>query len=152
MHEITYQKALSKAAALCSKSEKCISDIRTKLFQWKLPSHEHDQIIDYLISEKFIDEERFARHFVRDKFRFNQWGRVKIRYHLSGKGIEGSLINEAIANEIDDEQYLVVLKKLAKEKLKTIKAETDFARKGKLMQFLSGRGFELDAISKILNE
>ncbi|HKK82055.1 MAG TPA: regulatory protein RecX, partial [Prolixibacteraceae bacterium] len=94
------KKALSKCMALCSKSEKCISDIRKKLSNWQLPEEETQQVIDNLIDEKFIDEQRFAESFMRDKFRFNHWGKIKIIYHLKAKGISSGDIAHGI-NEID---------------------------------------------------
>lgn len=147
MAEITYQNALSKAAALCSKSEKCTSDIRKKLYNWGLDPEFHEKLITYLINEKYIDEERFARFYVRDKFRFNQWGKVKIRYRLVMKGVPQRLIDKAVYEEIDENEYRYLAKDLAQKKLKSIKAETDFERKGKLMRFLSGKGFEPDLIN-----
>ncbi|MFB6342079.1 regulatory protein RecX [Saccharicrinis sp. FJH62] len=152
MAEITYQNALSRAAALCSRSEKCITDIRKKLFDWKLNPADHDKMISYLVSEKYIDEERFTRFYVRDKFRFNQWGKVKIRYQLYGKGIPELIINTTLEEEINPEDYQQLAYDLAKTKLKYIKAENEFERKGKLMRFLSGKGFEPDLINQIADK
>lgn len=149
---ITYQNALSKAAFLCSKSEKCVSDMRTKLYQWKLPADEHQRLIDYLLSEKYIDEERFTIYFVRDKFRFNKWGRVKIRYHLQHKEISESFIRAAFESEIDENDYRALVLSLAQSKLKSIKANSDFEKRGKLMQYLSGRGFEPDVVSQAITD
>ena len=146
---MSYQNALSRAAALCSRSEKCISDIRKKLYDWKLNPDDHDRLIEYLVCEKYIDEERFTRFYVRDKFRFNQWGKLKIRYRLFGKGIPENIIQTALFEEIDQEEYQKLAYDLAKSKLKYIKAEDAFERKGKLMRFLSGKGFEPDLINKI---
>ncbi|NOZ34188.1 MAG: hypothetical protein GXO80_02695 [Chlorobi bacterium] len=76
---ITYQKALNKAMYLCSKAEKCKSDIRKKLYEWKANPDEYDNIINQLEEQKFIDEVRFVKYYVRDKFEFNKWGKIKIK-------------------------------------------------------------------------
>ncbi|MCF8362431.1 MAG: RecX family transcriptional regulator [Prolixibacteraceae bacterium] len=143
------KKALSKCMALCSKSEKCISDIRNKLEKWQLPDGETQIIIDSLIDEKFIDEQRFAESFVRDKFRFNYWGKIKITYHLKAKGISSADIAHAM-QEINEEEYFITLKELLTQKNKSVKAETDYERKAKLIRFAQGRGFDYDMINKAL--
>lgn len=152
MSEMTYQKALAKAAALCSKSEKCVSDIIAKLKLWQVSGSDQERLIKYLISEKYIDEERFTRFFVRDKFRFNHWGKIKIRHHLIAKSIPERLIQEALEQEIDEAEYLDVAKKLLEARLKSIRFKTDFEKRGKLMQYLSGRGFEPDVIGRVLSD
>ena len=144
------QWALSRAMSICSKTEKCVSDIQKKLDQWEVEPNATQEIIDRLISEKFIDEERFARYYARDKFRFNQWGKVKITYQLKMKQISSQIVHEAL-NEIDEEEYLAVLKKLIQEKARKTKFKNEFDKKAKLIRFAQGKGFELDLISKALN-
>ena len=79
--------ALTKAQNLCATQEKCISDIRKKLFDWKLPSTEHDSVINTLLEDKFIDEQRYALFYTKDKFNYNKWGKIKIEYALKQKNI-----------------------------------------------------------------
>ena len=69
----------------CSKAEHCIDDVRQKLWTWKVPTEEHDDIINTLIDNNFINEQRYAEAFVKDKFRFNHWGRIKISLMLRAK-------------------------------------------------------------------
>ena len=145
------KKALSKCMALCSKSEKCISDIRKKLSNWQLNEDDAQHIIDTLIDEKFIDENRFADSFVRDKFRFNHWGKIKITYQLKAKGISSSHIVIAL-EQIDNEEYSNTLTELLSQKNKSIKAETGYERKAKLVRFAQGRGFEYEIIRNIIGE
>jgi regulatory protein len=143
------KKALSKCMALCSKSEKCISDIRKKLEKWQLPEGELQKVIDALVEEKFIDEQRFAESFVRDKFRFNHWGKIKITHHLKAKGIVSTHIARAM-QEIDEEDYLKTLKELLAQKNKSVKADNNYERKAKLIRFAQGRGFDYEIINKAL--
>ncbi len=87
-----YKKALNKAAVLCSRQEYSAYDIRKKLVNWELSEEEVEQAMSRLISEKFIDDSRYAGYYVRDKFQFNGWGRIKIRYQLRGKGVSSLII------------------------------------------------------------
>jgi regulatory protein len=146
---LRYELALSKAMDLCSKAEKCVSDIQTKLNEWGVVHTDSQKIIATLIAEKFIDQERYARYFVRDKFRFNQWGRVKIVFMLKSKKIPSALIEDAL-QEIDDEAYNELLIKLLKEKSKKTKFINEYDKKGKLIRFAQSRGFEFEAINDAL--
>lgn len=146
-----YGQALSKAMALCSKSEKCIWDIQQKLNDWGVEPAEAQKIIKNLIAEKFIDEERYVRFFVRDKFVFNQWGKVKIAFMLKSKKVPASLIEEALRG-IDHEAYLDLLVKLLGDKSKKTKFVNEYDRKVKLVRFAQSRGFEFDTIEKALDE
>jgi len=145
----TYNQALSKAMAICSKAEKCVSDIQQKLNDWGIEQADAQKIIKTLIAEKFIDEERFTRYFVRDKFRFNQWGKVKIVFMLKSKKIPATLIEDAL-QEISDEAYLELLVKLLKDKVKKTKFINEYDKKGKLVRFAQSKGFEFDVISQAL--
>jgi regulatory protein len=140
------QQALSKAMAICSKAEKCVSDIQQKLNDWGIEQADSQKIIKTLIAEKFIDEERYTRYFVRDKFRFNQWGKVKIVFMLKSKKIPTAQIDEALL-EINDENYLELLVKLLKDKAKKTKFVNEYDKKGKLVRFAQSKGFEFEAIN-----
>lgn len=96
------------ATALCARSERCRSDLAAKLRLRGCPSAEATALLDRLEREGFIDEERFARAFVADKFRFDRWGRIKISQHLRLKGISSATISEALG-QIDEEEYLKAL-------------------------------------------
>lgn len=151
MNQIDTQQALSRAMALCSKAEKCKSEIHKKLQTWGVASNDAPLIIDALEKQKFIDEERFARYYVRDKYRFNKWGRVKINYMLRGLKISNEHI-EAGFSEIDEGEYLHTLDDLLGQKLKGLKFVNTFDRDGKLMRFAQSRGFESDLIVKALSK
>lgn len=141
----TYGQALSKAMALCSKSEKCISEIKQKLYDWNVEPDDKQKIIDYLVSERFIDESRFVNYYVRDKFKFNQWGKVKIGFMLKGKQLPPELITEAL-NNIEEEAYIEQLERMLTEKARKTKFTDAYDRKAKLIRFAHSRGFEYDAI------
>lgn len=144
------KEAYSRATALCSKSEKCMSDIRKKLFDWHIDLEDHDAVIDDLVENKYIDEERFATYFVRDKFRFNGWGRVKIKHHLAQKRIPSYLIDQAMS-EIETDVYMESLKHALEVKNRSIKSEDKYERHNKLMRFAAGRGFTPDEVNAVLD-
>lgn len=144
------KEALSKCMAICSKAEKCVSDIQKKLDNWDVPEQLAARIVDELISQKFIDEDRFTKFYVRDKFRFNQWGKIKISFMLKSKGIHQNQIDDGLA-EIGDQEYLETLQNLIQAKLKKIKFKDEYDKKSKLIRFAQSRGFEYDAISKVVD-
>ena len=99
---------------------------------------------------RYVDDERYARAFVKDKIRYNKWGRRKVQQALWMKRIDDD-IQQTVLNEVDDEEYLRVLKPLLKQKSKSIKAENDYERNQKLVRFALGRGFTFDIIKQCLN-
>lgn len=146
---LTYEEALYKSAAYCSQSEHCISELKNKLAQWNVTESDQLRIIRYLMEEKYIDEKRFAIAYVKDKFRYNKWGKIKIRLELNLKRIEKELI-EAALETIDSDEYSEMIIRLAKDKEKKLTYRNEYERKGKLYRFLAGKGFEMDVISRLL--
>ena len=139
-----------KASYYCSLSEHCIQKVREKLVQWETPKEYIDPIIDKLLEDDYINEERFARAFVKDKFRFNHWGRIKISTHLRALGISSENIATAM-QEIDDEEYTKMLDEIVEKKRKTIKNGTDYEIRAKLLRHALSRGFEYDLVASQLN-
>ena len=148
MKELTTQEAFNKAAACCSGAEYCLSDIQKKLDKWGLGAAQQKEVLTRLQAEKFIDEARFSRCFVRDKFRYNQWGRIKIMQAFRLKNIPDTCCREALT-EIEEEEYLCVLRKLLQSKARSVKAASDYERNGKLIRFGLSRGFEMNAITRL---
>ena len=143
--------AFSKAAFFCSQAEKCTSEIQEKLKLWGLNEDDSQAVIDELKSEKYIDDERFARAYVKDKFRFNHWGKQKIEFMLRAKKINQEILELAF-EEIEDESYLDEIKRLLAEKAKSIKAKDQYDKRNKLMRFALGRGFESGKVYTALKE
>lgn len=133
--------AYDKAAVLCSRSEYCTYEIGEKLKLWGLSPKEAVLVIENLIAEKYIDDERFARAYAKDKFKFNRWGKQKIAYMLRSKNIPAEIIELAF-EEIEDENYTDKLRILLADKTKSIKAKDNYDLRNKLMRFALGRGFE----------
>ncbi len=148
---LSYKEALKNAAVLCSKSEKCSSDLIIILGKSGLTPDEISTAIEYLKKEKFIDDKRFTVHYISDKFRLNKWGKVKIAYMLRQKHIEAQLIEESMAT-IPEDDYEVVLRDLLRSKAKSLKASNSWERKQKLAVYAQGRGFESDLAFRIAGE
>jgi regulatory protein len=146
-----YNQALAKAMQRCSKAEKCSSDLLEKLKEWGVSTHDQKKIISYLIDERFIDDERFATLYVREKFRFNQWGRIKIGFMLKGKQLPEAIIAKAL-NSIDPTTYHETLTNLLQQKARSLKNIDPYELKAKLIRFAQSRGFEFEEIEKVLKQ
>ena len=147
--EYTVDELLHKAASYCSISEHCIFEVEEKLTAWGVCDSDKKEIINRLISEDFINEKRFCTYFVKDKFRFNKWGKIKISYALKQKKLKDELINKALAT-IDDGEYEEMLASILKTKLKGLKYEFEYEKQGKLFNFAQSRGFESQVIYRIV--
>ena len=149
MKQKTEQEALATLSALCAGGEHCTQEMLDKMARWELPDEAQARVMEYLINNKYIDEERFTRAFVLDKIRYNKWGRRKIEQALWQKRIPKD-IQTKILNETDDEEYLDVLRPLLKSKRRTIKASNDYELNQKLTKFALSRGFTFDLIRQCI--
>ena len=148
---MNYETALNRAAGLCSTSEHCTKEIQDKLQKWGLSPIEIERAINYLIDEKYIDNSRFCRAYAKDKLRYNHWGRIKIRTMLHQLVLSSSEIEEGLA-AIDEEEYLQVLREVAKQKEHSIHDEDEYARMGKLARHLLSHGFESDLVMELCRQ
>lgn len=148
--ETDTKQAFKKLAALCSKSEHCSGEMLRKMRLWGMDEEAQAEVMALLVANKFIDDERYCRFFVNDKIKYNKWGRRKIEQALWQKQMNGD-IAQKILDEIDDSEYLSVLKPLLKNKERSIKASNDYERKMKLMKFAVGRGFTIDLIRQCID-
>ena len=146
---MSYDEILYKLTAKCSVSEQCMSDIEAKLSRYDLTEEERTRILRHLVEEKYIDDRRYAEAFVRDKYRFNKWGRIKIAQGLRMKGIDSETISTAM-KAIDEAEYLDILRDLIKAKRKSTRGKNDYEINGKLVRFATGRGFEYAAIRQCM--
>lgn len=144
-----YKKILDRAARLCSTGEKCQHDVREKMISWGLNEEDAETAILFLANNKFIDDQRFATHYVRDKLRFNKWGRVKIRYALLQKKVAADIIDACIS-EIDPSLYNEILDQIILSKIKSIGQPNTAQKKSKLLRFAAQRGFTSSEIFEAL--
>ena len=148
---ISHAEALEKARKMCAADEKCRFDVRKKLFDWGVSSGDTEKIINKLVSDKFLDEWRFARLFAEGKFRNNKWGKIKISHELIRKNIAKNIIEDAL-RRIDETEYLGVLKKELTKKQRSISAEDDWQLKAKLHRYASSKGYENELINQVLDK
>ena len=148
--EMTEQEAYLQLAALCAQAEHCQQEMRDKMRRWELDETAQNRIVTRLIKERYIDDERYARAFVKDKIRYNKWGRRKVQQALWLKHIDTD-IQQRVLDEIDEKEYLDVLRPLLKQKRKSVKAESDYELNQKLVRFALGRGFGFDIIRQCLD-
>lgn len=148
--ETTEQEAYLQLAALCAQAEHCQQEMRDKMKRWEMAPEVQERVIARLIKERYINDERYARAFVKDKIRYNKWGRRKVQQELWMKHIDDD-IQQRVLSEVDDTEYHAVLKPLLKQKAKSIKAENDYELTQKLVRFALGRGFTYDIIRQCLD-
>ena len=143
-------QALPKIQHFCAYQERCHAEVIDKLYSFGLNKKDIDQIVTQLIEDNYLNEERFARSFVNDKFRFNKWGRTKIEYQLKAKKVSAYNIKSGM-KAIDEYDYLKLLEKEANNKLESLHKEKNVRTKNaKVFQYLLGRGFESNLISEVL--
>ena len=105
------EELYKKISKYCAYQERCRSEVMTKMRHIGADSRQCTEMLVILEQEGFVDDERYARAYVRGKFRINGWGRLKIRNGLRAKLIDSSLIETAIKEEINEEEYMELLKK-----------------------------------------
>ena len=147
---ITEQEALQKLSALCARAEHSSGEMLEKMRRWQLSEDARERVLDRLIDENFVDDERFARLFVREKIRFDRWGRRKIEQALYQKGV-ASDISRRVLDEVDDETYVAELKKLIAAKRRSVTAESDYELRAKLTKYALGRGFGYNVIRQCID-
>ena len=148
---LTPDQVLDKMAKYCAYQERCVKDVKDKLKTFDLPQAEKDKILDYLLDNRFVNDERFAKSFVRGKVNQSGWGLNKIRFHLVQKGIAKETIDEALG-QTDEEVYRQRLIDILKTKAKTVKAENNFEKKRKLAAYAMQKGFEGSLVWEVLKE
>ena len=144
-------QVLDKMAKYCAYQERCVKDVTEKLKTYDLPAKDREAILLYLLDNRFVNDERFTKAFVKGKVNQSGWGLNKIRFHLTQKGLSKELIANAL-QEQDAEIYRQRLIDILKAKSKTIKAESDFERTRKLAAFAMQRGFEASLVWEVLKE
>lgn len=149
--ECSAEETRVKAEAYCSASERCKTEVVQKMKSWGTPCSAMEEILAYLEKERFIDERRYARAYVRDKYRFSQWGRIKIAQSLRMKCLSEQNIEKGMA-EIDEKEYLSILTALLIKKMRTVKARNSYELNGKLIRFAAGHGYEMDEILSCLKQ
>ena len=148
---LSADQILDKMAKYCAYQERSVKDVTDKLKTFEISEKERLDILNYLVDNRFVNNERFAKAFVRGKINQSGWGLNKIRFHLIQKGIEKTLIEEAL-QVADGETYRQRLVDILQSKAKTVKAANDFEKKRKLAAYAMQRGFEASLVWDVLKE
>lgn len=144
----TVKEATIKLMQFCAYRDRSQKEVETKLKEMRMIPQACEQITIQLMQENFLNEERFARSFVRGKFRIKKWGRIKIKQELKKRDISAPLIKSGFT-EIDDSEYFNTLEEVAGKKLKLIKESNPYKKKQKLIYYLQQRGFEIPLILEV---
>lgn len=147
---MTEQEAYLRLTALCAQAEHCEQEMRDKMKRWELNETAQDHVIERLVKERYVDDARYARAFVKDKIRYNKWGRRKVQQALWQKRIDPA-IQQEVLDEIDEKEYLDILRPLLKQKRRSIKAESDYEQNQKLVRFALSRGFDFGIIRQCID-
>lgn len=150
-HQYTEKEAYLKLSALCAMGEHCCYDMMKKMRNWDMNEGSEERIIAQLIKEKFIDEERFAKAFVRDKFQYNRWGKIRIIKELKMRKIAEKHIEIGL-KEIEENDQIETLKEIIRKKRPSVKGKNEYEIKWKLIRFALGRGFEINEIVKVVGD
>lgn len=150
MKEVSEQGAFLQLSALCAQAEHCQHEMLEKMRKWGLTDEAQARVMQRLIEGRYVDDERYARAFVRDKIRYNKWGRRKVEQALWQKHIDED-IRQQVLDEVDDEEYLSVLRPLLRQRRKSTKADNDYQLNQKLVRFALGRGFTYDIIRQCID-
>ena len=142
---MTYEMALQRLSALCASAEHCEYEMTEKMRKCEVEESDCERIMEYLRKAKFVDDERYARAFVKDKIKYNKWGRRKVEQGLWAKHIAED-IRQRVLDEVDESQYKSVLTDLLKSKRRSIKAANDYEMNRKLIKFALSRGFDYSIV------
>lgn len=151
MKKPTPQEARHKIEQYCAYQERSHLEVRNKLYGYGLYRNEVDEILSVLITDGFLNEERFAKAFAGGKFRMKKWGRIKITHALEAKGVSKNCIKIGL-KEIDTEAYSTALRELLTNKSETIQEANIFATRDKLSKYAMQKGYESELVWSMLRE
>ncbi|MBT8259854.1 MAG: RecX family transcriptional regulator [Bacteroidia bacterium] len=137
----TVDEALNRLQNYCSYQERCHQEVKQKLKDMHMIPEVIDYIIVLLIQDNFLNEERFAKTYVRGKFKIKKWGRHRLTLELNKKNVSKNNINQAL-KEIDELEYIDTFNSLAEKRFNSISETNKLKKKKKLVDYLLYRGWE----------
>lgn len=148
---MTKEQIIGKLTTVCARAEHCKDDMFRRMQRWEVDEAMQQEVINYLVKEKYIDEERYARFFINDKVKYNRWGRRKVEQALYFKHIPRE-VYEPLLDEVASEDFEQVLLPLLRNKVKTIKYSNDYELRMKLLRYAMQRGFSYDQAEKCIQK
>ena len=145
------KEALAKIQHYCAYQERSHKEVKSKLFEYGLYASEVDELISNVITQGFLNEERFAKAFAGGKFRIKKWGKLKIQNELEFLGVSKRNITTAL-KEIDRVEYTKTLKSLINKKASQTTEQNSFKRKNLIARFVISKGYESELVWEILKD
>lgn len=145
------QQALSSLMRLCARAERSSGDAKRLMATWGVAEDEREGVLQRLIKERFIDDERYAEAFVREKSRLSGWGEYKIRTALHRKGIARDIIEKAL-QQLSPEKNRERLTTRLTRKIKTVKYSSPYDLKNKLLRYGLSLGFTMDDVMQSIEQ
>jgi len=146
-----FETLFTRLTRYCAYQDRCKRDVEMKMQGWQVSKKLAEQLILKLTNEGFVDDLRFASSFVRGKFRINKWGKQRIVYELRARSIDEQLIREAL-EEIDEASYMDSIRALIHKKNLEIKPGKTLNKRDKIINFVVGKGYEIDLVLRMMNE
>jgi regulatory protein len=151
MKKFSLPEALGKIQRYCAYQERCHQEVKNKLFEFGLYSDQVNEVISELITNGFLNEERFARAFAGGKFRMKKWGRIKIVNELESKGVSANCIRLGL-KEIDENDYQKILSEILLKKNEEIAEGNLFAKRDKISKYAIQKGYEPEMVWKTIKQ
>ena len=149
--KLGYEEAKLKAASFCAYQERYQQEVRDRLYSYGLIPEEVEDLLSYLISEGFVNEERFAKAFAGGRFRIKKWGKTRIEKELQQRRISPYCIRKGL-EEIEDSEYRETLEMIIDKKADTLTGYGSFELKQRIARYVLGKGFESGLVWDILND
>jgi regulatory protein len=147
----TVDEAKKKLEHYCAYQERCHQEVVNKLRGMKMIPQAIDVILVHLIQHNYLNEERFAKTYVRGKLRFKKWGKRRLTSELKKKDISKININQALT-EIDNTEYVEIFNDLAEKRLNSLREKDKYQKKRMLADYLLYRGWETYMVYDKVNE
>ena len=141
---------IEKIQSYCLYQDRCVMEVKNKLYSFKVSSQLVENIVEYLIDNDYLNEERYTKMFIQGKLRIKKWGRIKLKYELRSKGIDIKTINEHI-NQINEEDYMNYFNEFSTSKIKFLKGTKD-QKKRSFINYFTYRGWENNLIYQKLRD
>lgn len=149
---MTADEALATYSALCSRSEQCEADLRAAMRRRGVDGGDADTVIARLREQGFIDDARYVLAFVHDKIAYNGWGTRKVRQQLRLKHFDDSLIDDAVADVLDDQSYRLTLASLMLRRYRETAGREPLRRREAAIRTALSRGYEPDMVFELADE
>ena len=142
---------LRRSMEYCADAERSLHDVTQKLQSWGASHDEIESIINSLLAEKFLDESRYVKSYVSEKWNLDRWGKLKIENTLRQKNINDTIIQQAL-DTIDEFEYEQEMHEVLRKKYKEVKSENKADDARRIMMFAQSRGFEEERIQEWLTK